>query len=388
VAGLALALANLKNRYSGAHRSVFSQAEDCLCAAAASCVVACGRADRDHGRLSHIPEVRVTRLLLHEKSYERLRASIDAIGGIEPVLVTGEGAFTAGGRGLEADAVDPEVAWANGDVFFSPAAGREFMIAALKAPSLKWVQSGAAGFDHPIFGQLVGKGVRLTTSHGQAVGMAEYVLAGVLDHFQKGPERRAAQARGAWDRFGFRELMGSQWLIIGFGAIGQGVAERARAFGAKIAGVRRHPSPHPLADEIAGQDALPQLLPRADVVVLCAPLTAATRHLVDADFLAAMKPRSVLVNVGRGALVDEGALLAALDAGKPEHAVLDVFETEPLPSESAFWKHPRVSLTAHASGITEGQSHRNDDLFLENLRLYRAGAPLLNEAAPRDVLGE
>src|SRR5580704_11679889 len=106
------------------------------------------------------------------------------------------------------------------------------MIALLNAPALQWVQSAAAGFDHPIFAQLVNKGVRLSTSHGQAVGIADYVLAGVLDHFQRAPERRAAQAERVWRRLPFREVADSVWLIVGFGAIGQAVALRARAFGA------------------------------------------------------------------------------------------------------------------------------------------------------------
>jgi phosphoglycerate dehydrogenase-like enzyme len=184
----------------------------------------------------------------------------------------------------------------------------------------------------------------------------------------------------------FREVLDSEWLIIGFGAIGQAVAQRAKGFGARVTGVRRNQDAHPLADRIAPMSALPDLLAQADVVVLCTPLTADTRHLVDARFLAAMKPASVIVNVGRGGLVDEPALLAALDAGTPEHAVLDVFETEPLPQDSPFWGHPRVTLTPHSSGITSGQWSRNETLFLDNLKLFLSGEPLLNVADPKDVL--
>ncbi|MDB5441752.1 MAG: hypothetical protein JWP73_128 [Phenylobacterium sp.] len=327
------------------------------------------------------------RLLIYEPSYRRLRAAIDGLGRkVEPVLVDETGALTLGGQPTTVEDAAIEAAWANNEVWLGPVA-RDFSVAILKSPDLKWLQSGAAGFDHPIFGQLVARGVRLATSHGQAVGIADYVLWGVLDHLQRGPERRAAQGAADWKRgLRFRELAGSEWLVIGFGAIGQGVGLRARAFGARVTGVRRNPAPDPAADLIAAQADIPALLPRADVVVLSVPLTPATRHLVDAAFLAAMKPRSVLVNVGRGGLVDEPALLAALDKGAPEHAVLDVFETEPLPKESPFWAHPQVTLTPHLSGATEGQAARNDARFLDNLRRYLAGEPLLNEADPKDVL--
>lgn len=324
------------------------------------------------------------RLLIYEPSYRRLAGSISSLG-VEPVLMNDKSELSLDGAAISLEDAAPEAAWANADVWFGPAA-RDYSRALLKSPTLKWLQSGAAGFDHPIFGQLVARGVRLTTSHGQAVGMAEFVVAGVLDHFQRGPERRAAQVERDWRRTRFREVMNSRWLIIGFGAIGEGVARRVKPFGALVTGVRRSQHPHPSADAMASLTDLPRLLPDADVVVLACPLTPETRHLADASFLAAMKAGSVLVNVGRGGLVDEPALLTALDRGVPEHAVLDVFETEPLPEHSPFWSHARVSVSPHNSGATNGQDARNDEVFLENLGRYLRGETLLSEAGPADVL--
>lgn len=326
------------------------------------------------------------RLLIHEKAYRRSRAALDALADrVEPVVMGEDGRLTVGGAEVSVEAAQPEIALTNADAFFSPHAAA-FMTAALKAQGLKWVQSGAAGFDHAIFGQLVQKGARLTTNHGQAVGMADYVLWGVLDAFQNGAGRRAAQAAGEWKRLVFREIDGSRWVIVGFGAIGQGVGRRAQAFGAHVTGVRRNIAPNPAADAMAAPSDLPRLLPDADVVVLSVPATADTRGMADAAFFAAMKPGSIFVNVGRGALVDEPVLLAALDRGVPEHAVLDVFETEPLPADSRFWTHPRVTLTPHSSGMSAGNAARNDATFLDNLNRYLAGEPLTNEADPKDVL--
>ncbi len=328
----------------------------------------------------------MARVLIYEPTYKRLEPTLTALGvAFDAVLVNDTGEITLNGAALTEEEAAPDAVFANHEVFGSPAV-RTFMVAMLKSPDLKWVQSAAAGFDNPVFAQVVQKGAKLSTSHGQALGMAEYVLWGVIDHFQHGPERRKAQAEHAWRRVAFREILDSQWLIIGFGAIGQAVAQRAKGFGAKVTGVRRDQAAHEQADAIAPMSAIPDLLPHADVVVLCTPLTADTRHLVDAKFLAAMKPASVIVNVGRGGLVDEPALLAALDAGKPEHALLDVFETEPLPEESPFWAHPRVALTPHASGITSGQWSRNETRFLDNLKRYLTGEALLNVANPADVM--
>ena len=325
------------------------------------------------------------RLLIHERSYARVRAAIDTGPAIELLLINDAGDLTLNGAAITPDDAAPDLAWANTDTFFT-GAGRNFMAATLKSPNLKWVQSGAAGFDNPAFGKIVQKGARLTTSHGQAVGMADYVLWGVLDVLQNGAGRRADQAAGVWKRSPFREMAGSRWTIIGFGAIGRGVAVRARAFGAEITGVRRSGRADTAADRIATLAELPDLLPETDVLVLCTPLTAETRHVAGAEAFRRMKRGSILVNVGRGGLVDEPALLAALDRDAPAHAVLDVFATEPLPSDSPFWAHPKVTLTPHASGMSAGNAPRNDAIFVENLRRYLAGEPLEHEATAEEVL--
>ncbi len=319
------------------------------------------------------------RLLVFEPSLRGIAGQLAQHSSCLDLLVMSEaGTITVGPRAISTDEAHPALAWISPDLFGAPAA-REFMLALLKAPELKWVQSAAAGVDNPIFGQLFVRGVTLTTSHGQAVGMADYVLSNVLDHYQGGPERRFAQSIGKWRRTSVREICGTQWLVVGFGAVGQAVAQRARAFGGIIRGVRRDQTPHPLADEIVPPERIAHHISQADVIVLVCPLTPATRHIANGPFFSRVKDDAVLVNVGRGALVDESALLTALEAGRPVHAVLDVFETEPLPEESPFWAHPRVSVTAHCSGLTGGQYNRNRDLFLENLHRFLNGRGLLNE---------
>jgi glyoxylate/hydroxypyruvate reductase len=325
------------------------------------------------------------RLLIYEPAYERVRGDLADLP-VEPLVMMKGGGLSLAGQSVTVEEAKPDIVWFSSDLYQNPDVPA-FVGAVLAAPEPKWVQSAAAGFDHPIFARMVAMGARLTTSHGQAVGMADYVVWGLLDHFQRGPERRAAQAAGEWTQITSREVRGSTWLMVGFGAIGRGVAERARAFGARTIGVRRNQASEASADAIAPLEMLPQLLPEADVVVLSVPLNAQTRHVANAAFFAAMKAGSVLVNVGRGGLVDEPALLAALDRGAPAHAVLDVFETEPLPAESPFWRHPRVTLTAHCSGVTGAQEGRNQALFLDNLRRWLAGEPLLSEIDPSDVAG-
>ena len=190
----------------------------------------------------------MTRVLFYEPSYRRVADKIASIPGVEILLMSRDGKIRKDGVELSLDAANPEVGWATNDLFAGPI--RDYMVTLLKSPSLRWMQSGAAGFDNPVFAQIVAKGARLTTNHSQAIGMAEYVLASVLDHFQRGPERRAAQLQKQWARLPYREIEGSRWIVVGFGAIGQEVARRARAFGAHITGVRRRTGSSELADAL------------------------------------------------------------------------------------------------------------------------------------------
>lgn len=274
----------------------------------------------------------------------------------------------------------PEVAWLSVDVLRAPDV--PFLDALVAADSVRWVQSAGAGYDTWHYQQLFARGVRMSISHVNNVPIAEYVLRAVLDRFQRADRWRAAAAEHRWAHHEWREVAGTTWLIVGVGAIGTAVAERATAFGTTVLGVRRSPDGTEPVDELHPPEALPALLPRADVVVLSLPATPDTVGLVDDGFLAAMKPDAVLVNVARGAVVDEGALLRALDAGRPDFAVLDVVGTEPLPADSPLWSHEKVVVTPHSSSGGDGRFARGADLFAQNLRRYAAGEPLLHEVRP------
>lgn len=271
----------------------------------------------------------------------------------------------------------PEVGWLSVDVLRN--ADAAFIDALLASDRLRWVQSAGAGYDTWHFQQLLARGVRLTTAHVNSIPIAEYVVRAVLDRFQRADRWRAAAAAHRWAHHEWREVYGSTWLVVGVGAIGTEVARRARALGAHVVGVRRHPDGTEPVDEMVAPGAIPEVVPRADVVVLTLPATDETRHLVDAGFLGAMAPDAVLVNVARGSIVDERALLAALDAGRPDYAVLDVVGTEPLPPGSPLWSHPKVEVTPHSSSGGHGRFARGAELFAENLRRYRAAEPLLHE---------
>ena len=274
---------------------------------------------------------------------------------------------------------DAETGWLSVDVLRKP--DTEFIDALLASDALRWVQSAGAGYDTWHFQELLRRGVRLSTAHVNNVPIAEFVMREVMDRFQRADRWRAAAAEHRWEHHEWREVYGSTWLVVGVGAIGAAVAERARAFGCTVIGIRRNPDGAEPVDEMLAPDGLTSALPRVDVVVLTLPATDETRNLVDDDFLAAMRPDAVLVNVARGSIVDEAALVRALDAGRPDFAILDVVSEEPLPADDPLWSHPKVLVTPHSSSGGHGRFARGADLFAENLRRYRAGEPILHEVS-------
>jgi phosphoglycerate dehydrogenase-like enzyme len=241
-------------------------------------------------------------------------------------------------------------------------------------PSVRWIHllgAGADGFPLEAVGERT-----LTCSRGaSAPAIAEFVLA-VMLAFEKQlpqswitepPQRRSLVRLGG--------LRGRTVGIVGLGAIGTEVARLTLAFDMRVLGLRRTaaPSPVPGVEMAAGLD---ELLARSDHVVVAAPATTATRHLIDAAAFDAIKPGAHLVNVARGALVDQDALLAALDSGRVATASLDVVDPEPLAEGHPLYSHPRVRLSPHISWSAPDTMQRTIALFAENLRRYRAGQPL------------
>lgn len=256
-----------------------------------------------------------------------------------------------------------------------------------RARRLKWIHLTAAGVGPQLFPALVESDVVLTNSRGlHAVSMAEHTLGVMLAFARKLHLARDAQHDRRWTQVElssgpppFGELAGATLGLVGLGAIGSAIAARARAFGMTVLAVRRRPDhASDVADEVWGRDRLPEMLERSDFVVLCAPQTRETTGLIGATELARMKPHAVIVNIGRGALIDEPALIAALETGRIAGAGLDVTVEEPLPATSPLWTMPNVIVTPHISGMGERYWERALDMFAANLERWLAGKPLEN----------
>ncbi|MBI5497961.1 MAG: D-2-hydroxyacid dehydrogenase [Deltaproteobacteria bacterium] len=246
---------------------------------------------------------------------------------------------------------------------------------------LRWVHSLSAGVDLVLFPELVDSAVTLTNARGVfAVALAEFAVAGML-FFAKGLRRLLRQqAERTWRRFDMVELHGQRLVIVGYGAIGRAVATRARALGMDVVGIRRRPGAavDELGVAVCGTAALHGALAEAHHVVVAVPLAADTRGLIGRAELAAVRPGAVLVNIGRGPVVDQDALVEALRTGHLRGAALDVFTHEPLPPDSPLWRMDNVLISPHCADQTASWLHQSTALFLDNLRRFTAGEPLLN----------
>ena len=312
-------------------------------------------------------------LLCHQATFSRIEEKLRIHEHIlKPVVMEDDGSFKAGWSGETLEKADPNIVFGTTDAWFCPGVAN-FAGAVLQASDLKWFQSSAAGLEHPMLKAFGEKAEIYTSGHAQSEAIAEWVLWAAFDFFGNGNERRAAQARADWHRIRFREIASTHWVIVGFGEIGKSTARKLRALGASVVGVRRSSGPDENADSIIHPRDLLSALPHADAVLLCSPITDETRGMANAEFFGAMKEDALLLNVGRGGLVDEPALLAGLDKGKPAHASLDVVSEEPLPSDNPIWSHPNITLTPHISAWTEGSSLRTDAVFLKNLGAFLSG---------------
>jgi phosphoglycerate dehydrogenase-like enzyme len=320
----------------------------------------------------------MTLALYFKPSYERLKDRIHAAApSLQVALYDESGKCWLNDKEVSITEIQPEYFWIHSELFVSPKLKSYFQLM-LESPSITWLHTINTGLDQLPYLALVEKGVTVTNNHAQAIAISEFIFGQVLAYYQDVYDYRAKQQARIWKHRGFREVQGTHWLIVGFGEIGQGVAQRAKAFGARVTAVRRQQDTAGLADAVIPQAGLLDVLPSADVVVIACAANDATRGMVDAKFLQAMKDKSVLVNVARGDLVVEQDLRAALDGGKPEFAVLDVFNQEPPAQDSWVWAHPRVSLTPHTSNAGSGMRARSEANFFENLARISSNRPLNN----------
>lgn len=261
-------------------------------------------------------------------------------------------------------------------------AGKEFARMVAQGPQVRWLHTASAGVDHVLTPNVRAKAGLTVTDSGPAfeIAISEFVLAWMLLVARGLPALRTNQRERKWESVPQFELHGKTVGIIGLGPIGRGTAGRAKAFGMRTLGLRRSSAPMDGVDEVlTGPEGLARLLAESDFVTVAAALTGETRALIGAEGLVRMKPSAWLINIARGGLVDEPALIAALRAGRIAGACLDVFAQEPLPQDSPLWDLPNVHIAPHNSpGWDPNLRARQKAIFLDNLGRFARGEALTN----------
>ena len=282
--------------------------------------------------------------------------------------------------GYDGDIIDREIATA--DALFAWEFDRENL--AERAPRLRWIHAHGAGVSHLMPLDWLPRGAVLTNSRGVHGPKAdEYTAMAILMLNNNLPISVTNQRKAKWEQPFNTSIANKTLLILGVGHVGGGAARWAKRFGLRVLGIRRTGKRHPHVDEMYRPQALRKLLPRADFVLVTAPLTSETRRMIGAHELDLMKPGAGLINYSRANLVDYRALARKLRAGELS-AILDVFDPEPLPRSSPLWKLPNLIITPHCSSDDREQyTPRTLDLVFENMERFIKGRPLLNRVDPR-----
>ena len=323
-----------------------------------------------------IPKSRVTEIRSAVEAGAGVAWDVVEIGA--PAVSDGDGAYGSGSPEAIAAARGAEVYIGYGLPKGVAEAGRD---------TLRWVHSGTAGIGGSI-PHVAGTRIVLTNSAGvHADPMADWVIA-AIGYFTRGIDRMvSAQRQGRWAKEEFtdgpipmREFRDLRLGVFGLGGIGNAVARRALALGMAVSGVRRRPEKGgpPQVSWVGKLTDLPKLAAGSDVLLIAAPHTNETAGAVDRTVLERLPQHAIVVNVSRGSLLDEQALLDLLEQRRLLGAALDVFGTEPLPADHPFWRHPRVLVSPHVSGVTTGFWERETTLIVDNIRRYLEGAPLTN----------
>lgn len=313
-----------------------------------------------------------------------------------PVLLIGDNAWGRHGSAIRAFAPELEVIVYEGEdplpqdvldritvAFFSqdlwPERSRGFVLSVMGATNLQWFHTFSAGVDSPFFIDLMKRGVRLTNSSGATASpIAQTAILYMLALSRNVRAWFEHQDKHEWQRHNLVELDGSRLAVIGMGPIGEEIARLGVALNMTVEAIRRKATGSEPCPTF-GFDSLDEVLERADWVAVALPLADETRQIFNADRFARMKKGSHFINIGRGELVDEPALIAALQSGHLAGAALDVFATEPLPEDSPLWDMRNVIITPHSSGASPKAGLRSEALFVSNLEKFLIGSALVNE---------
>jgi phosphoglycerate dehydrogenase-like enzyme len=252
----------------------------------------------------------------------------------------------------------------------------------VNAPKLRWVQATSSGIGEYLRRTGLDKSdIAFTTASGvHARPLAEFAMLGLLYFFRDVPFLNAEKEKHRFERYTARGLEGARVLIVGLGSLGAAVAADCARFGLEVWGTRRRSgvaAPEGVS-RLIDQREIRSILPEVDALILACPLTAETRRLIDTAEIAALKPGAVIVNISRGQIVNEAAMIDALSSGHIHGAALDVFEVEPLPKESPLWDLPNVLISPHSASTVDAENSRIVDIFLENLGCFAKGDPLRN----------